>query len=78
MRYVHEKVVKSCYNSCKFFKTDGYVMLCFHPELENLDLEKQLIITQENSRGRVPDECPLRKGCVEVVLKISLDEEIKK
>jgi len=49
--------VKQCYNSCPFFR-DKPEMHCKHPHF--LKLYDSLIITLENSRGRVPDECPLR------------------
>ena len=71
-RYVTEKEVKQCYHSCHFFHTVSSVMECTHPDFNDVEWEKKLIISHENSRGRVPDECPLRKGALEVVMRIKL------
>ena len=54
-------VVDECYHRCPFFGNAGNEMKCLHPHLllkENV--WDRMIITQQNSRGRVPDECPLR------------------
>lgn len=62
MKYVKEKVVKSCFNSCQFFKTEGHIMMCSHPWFEDKPPYTGLIINQHNSRdGKVPVECPLKK-----------------
>lgn len=65
-----ETEVISCYHDCPFFGTEGSpspIMCCKHP---SLDCDTRLIITHDNSTGRVPDECPLRKG--EYLWKIKL------
>jgi len=53
-------IVKSCYHSCPFFTVNGNTMECGHPHFDDKNSWDGLIITQDNSRGRVPDECPLR------------------
>ena len=57
-------VIKQCYRECPFWETSMDGMQCGHPSF-NEELKKDtyanMIITQSNSRGRVPDECPLRK-----------------
>jgi hypothetical protein len=76
MRYVSEKVVEQCFHACYFFHTSGHIMQCNHPDFEEMEWEKKLIITQDNSRDRVPDKCPLKKGQTEVVLRIKLKKGI--
>jgi len=49
-------------------------MECTHPDFGEVEWEKKLIINQDNSRGRVPDECPFRKGPTEVILRFILKE----
>jgi len=71
-RYVKEEEIEQCYHSCKFFDTSENIMQCTHPDFEDAKWEDKLIISHENSRGRVPDECPLRKGALEVVIRIKL------
>lgn len=73
-RYVTEKVVDQCFHACPFFSTSGHIMECQHPDFGHKEWEKKLIITQDNSRGRVPDECPLRKSPVEIVVRTKLKE----
>jgi hypothetical protein len=73
-RYVKEKEVEQCFHSCQFFSTSGHIMECTHPDFEKMDWEKKLIINQDNSRGRVPDKCPLRKGATEIVMRIKLKD----
>lgn len=81
MRYVKEQKVTQCYHGCPFFKTTGNFMECSHPHFDEKvkeDAYSRLIITQDNSRGRVPDECPLHNdvnGTTEVVVKVSLNTD---
>ena len=71
-RHVKEKEVHECFFGCDFFETSGHLMQCTHPDFEKMEWEKKLIITQDNSKKRVPDECPLRKGPLEIVMRIKL------
>lgn len=71
-RYVTEKVVEQCFHVCQFFNTSGHLMECCHPDFDKMDWKNKLIITQDNSRGRVPDKCPLRNGPTEIILRIKL------
>jgi len=72
MRYVNEKSVKECYHVCPLFTTSGNEMSCGHQYFKDGDLENR-IITQDNSRGRVPDQCPLKRfGPTEIVLRLKL------
>ena len=68
MRYVKERIVEECFHRCHFFNTDVDGMKCNHPYFEDKKPYENMIITQNNSHGRVPDECPLRKESVEVVV----------
>lgn len=62
--YTKFKVVNECYHECPFFNNVGQEMQCDHPFYQDKSNLKtsydNLIITQHNSRGRVPDACPLR------------------
>jgi len=64
--------VTSCYNSCHFFhnSTDG--MYCNHPHFDDKDVWDCYIISQENSHGRVPDDCPLKNYDTEITHKIKI------
>lgn len=73
MRYVTDKKVTQCYHGCPFFKVAGKIMECNHPELEGGTWENKLIINQDNSRGQVPEKCPLRISSTEVVVKVSYE-----
>jgi hypothetical protein len=70
-------IVNECYHGCPFFNSVGHEMQCDHPfyqDKSNLKtLYDNLIITQKNSHGRVPDECPLKNDEVtEVILSVRL------
>jgi hypothetical protein len=66
-------VVDECYHHCPFFGNAGNEMECLHPHLLlKGNVWDRMIITQQNSRGRVPDECPLRAGAVKMVEQIEL------
>lgn len=71
-RYVKEEVVEQCFHGCRFYSTSGHIMECTHPDLEDARIEDKLIINQSNSRGRVPDKCPLKKGNLEVIIRVKL------
>jgi len=53
--------VTSCRNACPYFRTEGMeqMMYCGHPYWIGKGYNS-IIINQNNSNGRVPDECPLR------------------
>lgn len=67
-------VVDECYHSCPFFGTAGNEMECLHPFFIDKDIWDRMIITQQNSRGRVPDECPLRQSAVKMVTDVQLSQ----
>lgn len=69
------KTVSECYHSCDFHMNSMDGMYCNHPTLENSSMEEQMIITQDNSRGRVPDKCPLRDGAIRVSKVYTLKED---
>lgn len=71
-RYVKEEIVEQCFHGCQLFNTSGHIMECTHPDLDDARIEDKLIINQRNSKGRVPDKCPLRKGALELVIRIKL------
>lgn len=66
--------VTECYHSCPFFSWLSDVMECHHPFFNDKGTYANMIITQHNSHGRVPDECPLRneqyQGNFAIKLKI--------
>ena len=70
-----EKITKvdECYHACPFFQTEGNtIMSCGHPYWRSERVYDNLIITQDNSRGRVPDECPLRLDSIKMIQTIEL------
>ncbi len=67
------KPVKQCYHGCPFFG-GGKEMECDHPYWEGKGAYDNMIITQDNSHGRVPDECPLREGGIKISKYIYLEK----
>jgi hypothetical protein len=65
--------VKECYHSCPLFGISSDGMECMHPVFESGSPWDRMIITQNNSRGRVPDKCPLRKSAIKIVKNIKLE-----
>ena len=65
--------VKECYHSCPLFGIPSDGMECTHPVFESGSPWDRMIITQDNSRGRVPDECPLRKSAIKIIENIKLE-----
>lgn len=65
--------VKQCYHSCPFFGVNSEGMYCGHPFFEDKSADDSMIISQDNSRGRVPDKCPLRKGPLNMTYSLSAD-----
>lgn len=55
-----EIIIKECYHSCPFFRTSMDGMYCSHPYFDDKESWAEMIITQNNSRGKIPMECPLR------------------
>jgi hypothetical protein len=45
-------------------------MYCGHPHWIGESAYSEMIITQDNSHGRVPDECPLRHTSVIQLIQI--------
>ena len=74
--YTFTKQVSQCYHGCQFFGTSMDGMECNHPYFKYKGAYDNMIITQYNSHGRVPDDCPLRDGPVEITTIISLKEPI--
>jgi len=66
------KSVKECFHGCPFFG-GGKEMECDHPYWDGKGYAN-MIITQDNSHGRVPDECPLREGGIKIVKYVYLDK----
>jgi len=55
--------LKECYNCCPFFSSNNDGMYCGHPHftMDNPEIYADMIITQSNSRNRIPPKCPLRQ-----------------
>ena len=64
--------VTSCYHCCDFFESDMDGMFCSHPTI----CDQPRIINQDNSRGRVPPGCPLRRGKTKIVKIYNLREGV--
>jgi len=74
-KYVKEISVLECYFVCPFFSLEGNLMVCKHPYFEDevTSNYENLIITKDNSRGRIPDKCPLKNGDkVEICMRVKL------
>ena len=56
--------VTQCYHECPFFAVEDIarLMICKHPYWKNKAAYAGTIINHGNSKGRVPDKCPLRKS----------------
>lgn len=65
-----DKIVTQCFRSCPFFEAGMDFMACGHPYFNDKNPHDGLIITQNNSRNRVPDECPLREHPVTTRIKL--------
>lgn len=53
-------IIKECYHTCPFFAYCSDGMFCSHPYWDDKGDWSEFIINQDNCRGRVPDECPLK------------------
>lgn len=71
-KYVVEKEVEGCYHECMFFGTSSDGMECTHPYFEDKEPYDNMIITQDNSRGKIPEKCPLRISGLEFTYRIKL------
>ena len=76
-KYTKVHFITECYHGCPFFNNVGQEMQCDHPfYLDKSNLKTaydNMIITQQNSHGRVPDACPLKNDEVtEVVMRVRL------
>ncbi len=70
------KKVKHCYHNCYFFGIDGGpggAMYCNHLSLDHKNYGGY-IITQDNSRNRVPDKCPLRIEDTKIIITLERTE----
>ena len=71
------KEVKQCYHSCPFF--GGHPeMECCHPYWDDKGQYDGCIITHENSKGRVPDKCPLREIEVTTIVRLNQNKDKQK
>ena len=70
-------IIKECYHSCPFFRASTEGMYCSHPHFKNGETGWEAhIISQDNSHGRVPDECPLMIEPLQVEYKTYWKKEI--
>lgn len=63
--------VTSCYQSCPFYSNSMDGMYCGHPYWKDKSAYSEMIITQSNSKGRVPDKCPLKKEALTIKYTLS-------
>lgn len=70
--------IRQCYHSCPFFRTSHEDMYCGHPVWKEKGEEAYggAFITQDNSKGRVPEECPLRQEPLIVTYHLSIDKMV--
>lgn len=71
MTHTREVTITSC-GSCPHFRSGGYTMYCGHPVRVDMGEAGAHIITHENSKERVPDECPLLAGHNTTVLTVTV------
>jgi hypothetical protein len=71
------RIVDECYCSCPFYGSYINGMICNHPYWKDKGPFDNRIINHDNSHGKVPNECPLRKGPVTNIKRIRL-REVKK
>jgi len=63
-------LIKECYHACTFFRASTDGMYCSHPHWENGETGWEgYIISQDNSRGKIPLECPLRIESLQIEYK---------
>ncbi len=65
--------IKECYQRCPFFGSTKDGMECNHPYWKDKGAYDNMIITQDNSRGKVPEKCPLRKESLEITSRYQLE-----
>jgi hypothetical protein len=71
MKYNKIEIVYQCFHGCSFFG-GGHEMSCDHPYFKDKGAYENMIITQDNSHGRVPDECPLKNEPAEIMTIVKL------
>ena len=70
-----EVIVTQCFNNCPFWHNSMDGKECSHPYWDDKEPYSSMIITHDNSKGMVPDECPLRK--FDFVKTIKLEKDLK-
>ena len=55
------KTIISCFYDCPFFGKSSDGMQCDHPYFKDKGAYDNIIITNENSKDGVPEQCPLKK-----------------
>ena len=56
-----EITISEYFHNCPFFNVDMDGMSCIHPYWEDKEPYENMIITQDNSKGLIPEECPLQQ-----------------
>ena len=76
MKYLKSTKITQCFMTCPFYGSAPDGMMCNHPHFDNSKYPwDKMIISQENSRGRVPDECPLiTEGSTDFTIRVELDK----
>ena len=69
--------IKECYHRCPFFQTTMDGMECGHPFWKDKGAYDNMIITHENSKGRVPDKCPLLKEALTVTYELNVEGRLQ-
>ena len=67
---IKDIIINQCYSGCNFHTNSMDGMYCGHPYFDSQETYSNMIITHENSRERVPDECPLRKESLTINYKL--------
>ncbi len=69
--------IKECYHRCPLFQTTMDGMECGHPLWKDKGAYDNMIITHENSKGRVPDKCPLLKEELTVTYELNAEGRLQ-
>ena len=62
--------ISNCYYNCPLWGDTMDGMACTHPYWKTQGAWDNMIITQQNSKDRVPDKCPLRKEELITILRL--------
>jgi hypothetical protein len=63
-------IISSCHH-CPFFGRSMDGMECNHPFWNDKGIYENMIMTQNNIRGKVPEKCPLKREPLTITYKLA-------